>query len=316
MTDQRQPSTIVHLVGGCVSGSAAAIATCPLEVVKTRLQASTDVRHSKLSRHASLATGIPSVSSVHGETWKPPCGIVGFTRFIVSTEGPRALFKGLGPTMAGIAPTKAIYFAAYSRGKKFYGDIFGPNNSTGHFCAAASAGSIVATATSPIWVLKTRIQLDQRRGVEMPNLFERIVHMYRREGLRAFYRGLSASYFGVSETAIYFVLYEKFKMMARDADVHMGPAQIVCVSAVAKLLACIPCYPHEVARTRMRQAASHTGQRRYTRFLPTLATVLREEGARGLYGGLGPHLMRVIPNTAILFASYEFVVRVMSEWSD
>jgi solute carrier family 25 protein 33/36 len=35
---------------------------------------------------------------------------------------------------------------------------------------------------------------------------------------------------------------------------------------------------------------------------------MREEGLRGLYSGLGAHLIRVVPNSAIMFLVYEAVV--------
>lgn len=38
-------------------------------------------------------------------------------RLIVETEGSRALFKGLGPNIIGVAPSRAIYFCAYSQTK-------------------------------------------------------------------------------------------------------------------------------------------------------------------------------------------------------
>ena len=42
---------------------------------------------------------------------------------VYKTEGVGALYKGLGPTMAGIAPYAAINFASYDVGKKmWYGD--------------------------------------------------------------------------------------------------------------------------------------------------------------------------------------------------
>ena len=37
-------------------------------------------------------------------------------------------------------------------------------------------------------------------------------------------------------------------------------------------------------------------------------TVAREEGYRGMYGGLATHLVRQIPNTAIMMCTYEFIV--------
>lgn len=45
--------------------------------------------------------------------------IIQCLRLIVQTEGSRALFKGLGPNIVGVAPSRAIYFCAYSQTKAF-----------------------------------------------------------------------------------------------------------------------------------------------------------------------------------------------------
>jgi hypothetical protein len=40
-------------------------------------------------------------------------------------------------------------------------------------------------------------------------------------------------------------------------------------------------------------------------FYPFSSLTAREEGRKGLYGGMGAHLMKVVPNAAILFYVYE-----------
>ena len=47
---------------------------------------------------------------------------------------------------------------------------------------------------------------------------------------------------------------------------------------------------------------------KYNSFFQTLALVLREEGVRGLYKGMATHLIRQIPNTAIVMTTYELIV--------
>ena len=42
-----------------------------------------------------------------------------FRRYIKRTEGIRGLYKGLGPNIVGVAPSRAIYFWAYSTAKKY-----------------------------------------------------------------------------------------------------------------------------------------------------------------------------------------------------
>lgn len=64
----------------------------------------------------------------------------------------------------------------------------------------------------------------------------------------------------------------------------------------------------KVLRTRLRQPRVN-GVLKYTGLLQTLRTVIAEEGARSLYGGLCAHLMRVVPNAAVMYSIYEGVLR-------
>jgi solute carrier family 25 protein 33/36 len=63
-----------------------------------------------------------------------------------------------------------------------------------------------------------------------------------------------------------------------------------------------------VARTRLREEGT-----KYRSFFQTLHLVFREEGPRGLYRGLVTQLIRQIPNTAVMMATYELVVHVLSK---
>lgn len=49
---------------------------------------------------------------------------------------------------------------------------------------------------------------------------------------------------------------------------------------------------------------------KYTGLLQTLKLVIAEEGVRSLYGGLSAHLMRVIPNAAVMYGVYEAALRM------
>ena len=62
-------------------------------------------------------------------------------------------------------------------------------------------------------------------------------------------------------------------------------------------------------RTRLRQPLVD-GKVKYTGLLQTLRLVIAEEGAGSLYGGLSAHLMRVIPNAAVMFFIYEAALRM------
>jgi solute carrier family 25 protein 33/36 len=83
--------------------------------------------------------------------------------------------------------------------------------------------------------------------------------------------------------------------------------EYLAFAATARLVATSLTYPHEVLRTRVRE--EHVGGRQYSSMLGSVRSVLRSDGVAGLYRGIGVHMMRVVPNAAILFTVYEAVLR-------
>ncbi|KAL0966637.1 hypothetical protein UPYG_G00297730 [Umbra pygmaea] len=314
-----QRDTLVHLFAGGCGGTVGAILTCPLEVVKTRLQSS----------HVTFYISEVQLSTVNGASvarMAPP-GPLHCLKLILEKEGPRSLFRGLGPNLVGVAPSRAIYFAAYSAAKDQLNGVFEPDSTQVHMVSAGLAVALpllwftAITATNPIWLIKTRLQLDARnRGERRMNAFQCVRKVYQAEGWRGFYRGMSASYAGISETVIHFVIYESIKRKlleskaqgsmdqeeeesVKDASDFVG---MMLAAATSKTCATSIAYPHEVIRTRLREEGS-----KYRSFFQTLLTVPKEEGYRALYRGLTTHLVRQIPNTAIMMSTYEMVVYLL-----
>lgn len=189
--------------------------------------------------------------------------------------------------------------------------------------AAGIAGN---TLTNPIWVVKTRMQLlaDSSAGQKVyAGYRDAMKTILAEEGVGGFYKGISASYWGCAEGAIQFMIYEQIKTQIfdkmnaqRERDglkpTDKLPKLVYFFSAaVAKGTASIITYPHEVARTRMREQARN-GVFKYKGMWQTIGAIAKEEGAKGLYGGMGVHLMKVVPNSAIMFLTYEIV----NSWLD
>uniref|UniRef100_A0A673JVT1 Solute carrier family 25 member 36-A-like n=1 Tax=Sinocyclocheilus rhinocerous TaxID=307959 RepID=A0A673JVT1_9TELE len=274
--------TVFYICGGTVG----AILTCPLEVVKTRLQSSS----------ITLC-----ISEVHLST------VNGASVARVAPPGPLHCLR-------------AIYFAAYSSSKERLNCVFEPDSTQVHMTSAGIAGFTAITATNPIWLIKTRLQLDARkRGERRMNAFECVRRVYQTDGLRGFYRGMSASYAGISETVIHFVIYESIKrrLLEAKAATHMDGAEdtakdasdfvgMMLAAATSKTCATSIAYPHEVLRTRLREEGT-----KYRSFFQSLSLVIREESYRALYRGLTTHLVRQIPNTAVMMCTYEFVVYLL-----
>lgn len=79
-----------------------------------------------------------------------------------------------------------------------------------HILSASCAGFAASTATNPIWFVKTRLQLDHNSKNRM-TVRECVAKIYRTSGIAGFYKGITASYVGISETVIHFVIYEAIK---------------------------------------------------------------------------------------------------------
>lgn len=301
--------------------------TCPLDVLKTRLQS--DFYQSQLlaSRnakgvHAPSALSLPRSALLHvSETFQ-----ILFS--IHKIEGWRALFKGLGPNLIGVVPARAINFYSYGNGKRIISETFnnGQEATWVHLCAAATAGVVTGTATNPIWLVKTRLQLDksnaERAGLQATrqykNALDCTIQTIRKEGVRGLYRGLSASYLGVTESTLQWVLYERMKLYLRRRETELAASgraptardQVVKhggelgAAGSAKFFAALVTYPHEVIRTRLRLAPSRDGRMKYTGIVHCFKTISKEEGLVSLYGGLIPHMLRVVPSAAIMFGTY------------
>jgi solute carrier family 25 protein 33/36 len=57
------------------------------------------------------------------------------------------------------------------------------------------------------------------------------------------------------------------------------------------------------------------GQLKYTGLVQCFTTIFKEEGMAALYGGLVPHMLRVVPSAAIMFGTYEAVLKLLGTTS-
>ncbi|TIA19340.1 carrier protein Rim2p/Mrs12p [Aureobasidium pullulans] len=318
--------TLVYRAGGI----ATAIATAPLDVLRTRLQSNL---YSHLrQRSAATATSQASFARVWFDRAKTT------SQNLISTQklqGWRGLYTGLGPSILGIAPATAIKFYTYGNCKRIYANLFNvkDNASSVHTAAAVTAGIVTGTATNPIWLIKTRMQLDNSPSTSRPrhrNSFQYAMQIFKQEGIRGFYRGLSASYLGVAESALHLVLYERIKEISQSSvDIpreaincelpsqhtpwHRIPSYLGIggSAGIAKLIAGVIAYPHEVIRTRLRQAPLPNGELKYTSLIQCTRTIWKEEGILAFYGGITPHMLRAVPSATITFGVYEAVLHYL-----
>ncbi|KAF9474038.1 mitochondrial NAD transporter [Pholiota conissans] len=314
--------TANSMIAGAGGGLVASIATCPLDVVKTKLQAQRAV----VGQQGYL-------------------GVLGTVKDILHENGVRGLYRGLGPTILGYLPTWAIYFAVYDGIKNAFGEVpVGYSNPQPnerlypaaqvkgyqpvarehpwslHILSAMSAGATSTICTNPLWVIKTRFMTQQKGEIRYRHTLDAAVTIWRTEGVRAFYRGLLPSLLGILHVAVQFPLYEQLKIwFQRDSDKPLTGKTILLCSAISKMTASVATYPHEVIRTRLQtqrrpladDMSSDGMIKRHPRggIIYTTKKMIVKEGWTALYKGLSINLFRTVPNSAVTMLTYELVMR-------
>ncbi|THV08264.1 mitochondrial carrier [Dendrothele bispora CBS 962.96] len=314
--------TANSVIAGAGGGLVASVATCPLDVIKTKLQA---------QRYVQGQLGYQ--------------GIIGTVKTIAKYDGFRGFYRGLGPTILGYLPTWAIYFAVYDGIKSTFGEapLGAPSSKSTdviypaaqvkgyqpvmrehpwslHILSAMAAGATSTVCTNPLWVIKTRFMTQSREEIRYRHTLDAALTIYRTEGIRAFYRGLLPSLLGIAHVAVQFPLYEQLKIWAKgDSDEDLSSRAILLCSAFAKMVASMATYPHEVVRTRLQtqrrpladDASSDGMIRRHSRrgLIYTTKKLIRKEGWISLYKGLSINLLRTVPNSAVTMLTYELLMR-------
>ncbi|KAK4772383.1 hypothetical protein SAY86_014158 [Trapa natans] len=198
---------------------------------------------------------------------------------IARSEGLRGLYAGFHPSLLGSTVSWGLYFFFYGRAKERYSQNKGEKLSPGlHLVSAAEAGILVSLCTNPIWLIKTRMQLQNPLTQSKPysGVYDALRTIMREEGWRALYKGIGPSLFlQVSHGAIQFTAYEelrkfiiKIKSEGRierpgTADKVLNSVDYAILGASSKLAAILLSYPFQVIRTRLQQRPSADGTPRY-----------------------------------------------------
>lgn len=80
--------------------------------------------------------------------------------------------------------------------------------------AAAEAGALTCLFTNPLFLVKTRMQLQSSNAdpsLKYNGTIDALMKITRTEGVRGLYRGLIPSLFLVSHGSIQFLIYENLK---------------------------------------------------------------------------------------------------------
>jgi solute carrier family 25 aspartate/glutamate transporter 12/13 len=162
----------LEVLAGCGAGASQVIFTNPIEIVKIRLQ-------------------VMGESIRLDPSFKPKSTIT-----IVKELGLSGLYKGAGACLLRDIPFSGIYFPVYAGTKKWLADENGKNTPMQLLGAGALAGVPAAALVTPADVIKTRLQVEARKGeATYSGIRDCAIKVYQAEGFRAFWKGAPARVF-------------------------------------------------------------------------------------------------------------------------
>ncbi|KAK3334254.1 mitochondrial carrier domain-containing protein [Neurospora tetraspora] len=307
-----QFNALAGAVGGLMSG----VITCPLDVIKTKLQAQGAGHH----------VGQPRMYN----------GLVGTAKVIWKHEGIRGMYRGLGPIIMGYLPTWAVWFTVYNKSKIWLGE-YSDKPVAVNFGASIIAGASSTIATNPIWVIKTRL-MSQSASHDTPwhykSTFDAARKMYTTEGILAFYSGLTPALLGLTHVAVQFPAYEFLKtkftgqgMGGAAGDQNTKPSFMgtFAASVLSKILASSATYPHEVIRTRLQTQRKPMLEQEHLQGLEWFPRTALSQSSwqhhcpsteawvEAFYAGMGTNMMRAVPAATVTMLTYEYVMNHLKQ---
>ncbi|XP_043823559.1 mitochondrial glutamate carrier 2 [Dromiciops gliroides] len=208
LEDGSKQKLVREMLAGCGAGVCQAVITSPMEMLKIQLQ---DAGRLVVQQHRTCTSAPLFRPYTTDSTPKHPSATI-IAWELLRTRGLSGLYRGLGATLLRDIPFSIIYFP-------FFANLnhLGTNEATGKapfahsFASGCLAGSLAATAVTPLDVLKTRIQtLKKGVGDEAYNgIIDCARKIWTQEGPAAFMKGAGcralviAPLFGIAQGVYY-----------------------------------------------------------------------------------------------------------------
>jgi len=166
-----------RLFCGGLAGITSVTCTYPLDIVRTRL---------------SIQSA--SFSSLKKEQGQKLPGMWALMVNMYKTEGGiSALYRGIIPTVAGVAPYVGLNFMVYEMARtQFTSEGQKDPSAVGKLAAGAVSGAVAQTITYPFDVLRRRFQINTMSGMgyQYSGITNAIVTIIKHEGFRGLYKGI------------------------------------------------------------------------------------------------------------------------------
>ena len=252
-------------------------------------------------------------------------GLIESLRSVVRTEGYRSLWKGNLVSVIHKVPYGSINYYAYEHTKvsvlrPYWRSDVDPGIFVRFGCGLVG-GACASSLTYPLDIVRTRLATAQTGGGSILGTMQQIVSS--EGGLSGLTKGLPATVMCQSlNLAVNFAIYESLQVKAIQLEKqlvakYLGPqyvtdrqrgswfSSLLCAAA-AGTTASLLVFPLDLVRRRQQIAVGAK-----VSVISVARQVVMSDGLRGLYRGIVPELVKVVPAVAMNFYFYELFRQVI-----
>lgn len=312
-----------HLFCGGVAGSVAKTVTAPLSrlTILYQVHSLVTTKENRPRYAMTMSTGITK---------------------IIERGGILSLWKGNGTSVLHRFPFSAINFYVYESMLDIMMGIHRPvENEDGdssvnnggqlpayaRLISGAIAGCTGCVACYPLDLVRTRLTTELEGKEHYKGITDAIQKIVRSEGIMGLYSGLGPTLFvAVPNFAISYTVYGSLKEYILDDDLFYNLRKIDSISgeeslglrltllcgAASGTLSTLLTFPFDTIRRRMQIQNLHVSERERMSSVEQIRHLMRHEGVRGLYRGLTPELIKVIPMVGTMFTVYEYLKKQLN----
>ncbi|KAK4042597.1 mitochondrial carrier domain-containing protein [Parachaetomium inaequale] len=167
---------LARLTCGGIAGITSVTFTYPLDIVRTRLS----IQSASFAELGAKPKQLPGMWQTMISMYKTEGGV-------------RALYRGIVPTVAGVAPYVGLNFMTYEFVRQYL-TLEGEQNPSAvrKLAAGAISGAVAQTCTYPFDVLRRRFQINTMSGMgyQYKSLADAVRVIITNEGIKGLYKGI------------------------------------------------------------------------------------------------------------------------------
>ncbi|CAG9835186.1 unnamed protein product [Diabrotica balteata] len=229
-------------------------------------------------------------------------GTVHCIKSLMAKEGIKGIYRGVTSPVVGVATLNAVVFGVYANVQKYSRN---PESLSSHAVAGAAAGLFTSVISSPMELVKSRMQVAGTQAGKNP--LDCLLRIYKQRKLLGVFQGYGITLIrDVPAFTTYFVSYE---YLARTEEGQVpSSATILFAGGTAGVISWIIPYPLDVLKSKIQVDGMTSKQ--YSGLYDCFKKTVNTEGYRSLYRGMTPTLIRAFPVNAVTFFVVTWTMRI------